>query len=97
MNSSQSVLIRPLKRAGQARGPRKIDGALLGIPEAAAFLGLTPKAVRGRVARALLPYRKMDGRIVFIREELCHYIGTLPGITLEEAVRNAALRRGEQP
>ena len=66
----------PRKCAGQAAGRRRIDGELLDVASAAAFLGLTEKAIRARVARQLLPHRRLNGRIVLVRRELVQFLGS---------------------
>lgn len=97
--------VPPKKQRGQGRGPRTLNGALLDVHHAALFLGgSTPrdgkektneKQIRRLVARQLIPYRRIGARIMFLRHELEQWIEDLPGITLDEAHRNAAVRRGE--
>ena len=79
----------PKKTTGQAKGPRRINGELLDVAGAAALLGYSEKAVRGRVARRLLPHRKDNGRVVLIRRELLEFLDKLPGVTVAEALANA--------
>lgn len=67
---------------------------LLDVPSAAELLGMTPKAVRQRVARRALPFRKWGGRICFVKVELESFIASLPGCTLEEAQNNEEAKRG---
>ncbi len=57
---------------------------------AAGLLGVTEKWVRARVARRTLPYRKLTGRVVFIRHEILAFLDGLPGTTVTEALANAA-------
>ena len=66
---------------------------ILDVPGAAKLLGTTPKAVRQRLARNMIPYRKWGGRIHFIRSELESFIAALPGCTLEEAQINEERKR----
>lgn len=61
---------------------------LLTVTTAAEFLGTTEKALRARVDRKQIPFRKWRGKIVFIRGELEEYFHSLPGCSLEEALRN---------
>jgi hypothetical protein len=79
----------PRKRAGQPTGRRRFDGELLDVAGAAGLLGVTEKAVRGRVARRVLPHRKLNGRVVLIRRELLEFLDQLPGTTVAEALANA--------
>ena len=67
---------------------------LLDVPSAAELLGMTPKAVRQRVARKMIPFKKWGGRICFVRAELDSFIASLPGCELEEALRNEEAKRG---
>ena len=69
---------------------KTINGALLDVPHGAAFLGVTPRALRARVARHQVPFRKMGGRVVFVRSELEKFIETLEGCTVAEALENVS-------
>jgi hypothetical protein len=88
------IVTPPRKRAGVATGPRRIDGEALDVAGGAAMIGLTVKAIRARVARGLLPHRRMNGRIILLRSELLAYLQQLPGVTLSEALANRARRPG---
>jgi hypothetical protein len=73
-------------------------GAMLNVLQAAALLGTNERWVRRRMSCGLLPYRKLSGRVVFLRSELNKFIADLadlPGCTLSEAQSNLALRNGE--
>ena len=72
---------------------RTVNGALLGIPEAAAYLGMTERATRWYVEQGLIPYRRLGGRIVFKRSELESFVDDLPGVTLAQARRAANARK----
>jgi len=76
----------PKKEKGRKTGPRRFDGELLDVAGAAGLLGVTEKAVRGRVARRLLPHRKLNGRVVLIRRELLEFLEALPGTTVAQAL-----------
>ncbi len=69
-----------------------INGQLLDVATAAELLGVSQRSLRARVARGLVPYRKLDCRVVFRRDELEKFIQNLPGVTIEEARANAAMR-----
>jgi len=57
---------------------------MLDIHKAARICGRTPKAMRNLVARQRIPYRKVAGRVQFIRAELEEWLAGSPGVTLEE-------------
>ena len=71
-------------------------GRMLDVAGAAAFLGFSERWVRRRVSRRLLPYRKLCGRIFFVRSELEAFILDLPGTSVGEAKANLAIRSGGQ-
>lgn len=58
----------------------------LTIAEAAPPLGLTEKALRQRIFRGQLPYRKLGRRVLIPAEELERFLAALPGKTVAEAV-----------
>jgi len=63
----------------------------LDIGSAAAVLGLTERAVRARVARRQLPFRKLGDRILIPRAELEQYMRALEGVTAAEAIKNVSV------
>jgi len=67
---------------------------VLDVRGAADLLGCTPKAIRKRVERRLIPFRKWGGRLLFKMTELEDFIAALPGCTLEEAQENEEAKRG---
>ena len=58
----------------------------LTISEAAGPLGLSEKAVRQRIFRGQIPYRKLGRRVLIPAEELERFLAALPGKTAAEAV-----------
>ena len=74
---------------------RSYDGALLDVTAAAVLLGMSERAIRARISRRTLPYRKFSGRIVFVRSELEMFVQDLPGVSLIEAKENLAMRQSE--
>jgi excisionase family DNA binding protein len=64
----------------------------LRVSEAAPILGITQKAVRQRIARGELPYRRWGRRVLIPWQELERFLATLPGRTADEAV--AAVEEG---
>lgn len=85
--------IPPKKQPGQGRGPRRIDGMVLDVRTAAAFLGTTEKTVRGMIERKLIPFKRCGARIIFIRAELEAWLSGLDGCSLDEARSNLEARR----
>jgi len=75
---------------------RAIDGDLIDVASASQLLGCSQKILRARVARRIVPFRKLGGRIVFRRTELEQYIDGLPGVTVAEAQANLAARHREE-
>jgi hypothetical protein len=73
----------PAKKPGACLGNRTINGVLLDV-RGAAFLGLTEKTLRARVARHQVPFRVWGGRVVFVRADLERFLDELPGCTLGE-------------
>jgi len=67
---------------------------VLDVHGAAELLGCTPKAIRKRVERRMIPFKKWGGRICFVRTELDSFISSLPGCDLDEAVHNEEAKRG---
>lgn len=89
---SGSVRTPPKKQPGQGCGLRTLDGAVLDVRSAAALIGTTEKLIRSRVERRCIPFRRLGGRIVFLRDELTAYQQRLPGCGLEEALKNLGER-----
>lgn len=84
----------PAKRAGISSGPRRLDGELWDVHTAAAMLGSSEKMVRSQVARKLLPFKKLGGRVVFLPDQVRSYLAALPGVGVEEALVNLRARGG---
>lgn len=87
-----SLRIPPTKKPGQGLGPRRVNGAVMDVTTAASFIGTTEKAIRGQVSRRLIPFRRLNGRIVFLRSELETWLTSLDGCPLDEALANAKER-----
>jgi len=88
----------PKKQPGIPTGPRTLDGEILGVKEAAAWIGthkgeeIKEGTVRHRARCGLLPSRRWGSRIIFIKSELEEFFRDLPGTSVEEAIKNN--RRG---
>jgi hypothetical protein len=73
------------RRPGDGKGiPRTMSGAILDIGGLSADYGWSPRAIRGRVARRQIPFRKLGGRVVFIRAEIEKFFENLPGCKLDD-------------
>ena len=59
---------------------------VLSFEEAKAILNIEDKALRQRIYRCQVPYKRWGGRIVFFRDELEQFLATLPGVSVQEAV-----------
>jgi hypothetical protein len=85
--------VPPLKRSGQARGRRVLDGTTKDVTALAAMLGTSEGKIRSAVARGLLPYRRWGGRIVFLAAEVEDFLRRLPGVSVDDAVANVRARQ----
>ena len=57
----------------------------LNTTEAGLFIGKrSPAAVRNLVLRKKIPFRKVGGRLIFLRSELEAWVNDAPGVRLEE-------------
>lgn len=83
----------PKKQPGMGTGPRMISGAALDVRGASIFYGGTEKQIRGLVDRRLIPFKRLGGRIVFLRAELETWLSSLDGCSLAEARMNLEARR----
>ena len=82
-----------MKNRGEV-SPALTPDEWLDVTSASRLLGLTKNAVRARVARRQLPFRRLGaGRIIFNRAELVDFLGKLEGVGVGEALANAM--RGE--
>ncbi|MBI5315843.1 MAG: helix-turn-helix domain-containing protein [Nitrospirae bacterium] len=72
------------------------SGQILYVSAAAVLLACSEKAIRAKVARQLLPHRRLGGRVIFLRNELETFLSELPGTSVAEAQANLALRSGEE-
>ena len=86
----------PKKKVGQALGRRRINGFVLDIATAAQFAGWTEKAMRARVERGRVPFKRDGRRILFIRDELEDFLRGLEGVDVKEALANERAARGNK-
>jgi hypothetical protein len=73
-------------------GPRHLNGALLDVRHAAQFMGVTEKTLRARVARRVVPFKRLGGRIVFLKSDLEAFVSSLGGCSVKEALANVEMR-----
>ncbi len=66
---------------------------VLYVPGAALFFNTTQRSIRARVATNRLPFHRLDGKIIFYQHELEEFLGALPGIGVDEALKNCGVRR----
>lgn len=63
------------------------------VAEVAELLNCSQKAVRHKVARRLIPVKKLGKRLLFPKTALHAFIKNLPGVSLDEAERNREVRQ----
>jgi predicted DNA-binding transcriptional regulator AlpA len=76
----------------QPKQLRTMNGFALDVRSASAFCGWSEKKTWRLVARKLLPFRKLGGRVLFLKPELEQWLLNLDGVTLEEAQANQEAR-----
>jgi excisionase family DNA binding protein len=72
---------------------REVGAELLDVAGAAKLLGVSEKAVRARVARRQIPFRRLGARIIFRHSELIEFLTKLEGVGVGEALANATEAR----
>jgi len=60
---------------------------ILNTFEVAKFLGRSPGAVRNLVMRRGIPYRKLAGRLIFLKHELEEWIESSEGVKINDLDR----------
>ena len=48
------------------------------------YIGRSPGAIRNLVMRRKIPYRKVAGRLVFLKDEIDKWLIQAPGVTFED-------------
>lgn len=59
----------------------------LNSQEAGRMLRRSPAALRNLVMRRRIPFRKVAGRLMFIRSELERWVNEADGVSVEEVMR----------
>jgi hypothetical protein len=86
----------PKRQPGWGQRARRLSGEALDVASTSLLLGQSELQTRSQISRAILPYRRLGGRIICLRSEILSYLNNeLPGVTLEQARANLAKRRGE--
>jgi excisionase family DNA binding protein len=93
MSGGMPSRLDALCASGRSTGPRHLNGALLDVRHAAQFLGVTEKTLRARVARRLVPFKRLGGRVVFIKSDLETFLSALDGCSIDEALQNIETRQ----
>lgn len=68
---------------------------ILYVKDVSVMLNCSEKAVRRKVERRLIPFRRWGGRVVFCRKSLMAFLNGMPGCSEAEAQENLRLRNGE--
>lgn len=67
----------------------KVNGALLDVKSAAAFLGGNERWLRRLLERGVVPCRRIGRNVFFKKRELEEFIDDLPGVSPRQARFNA--------
>jgi excisionase family DNA binding protein len=68
---------------------RKIDGALLDVKSAAAFLGGNERWLRRLLERGVVPHKRIGRNVYFKRSDLEEFVNDLEGLSPRQARFNA--------
>jgi len=61
-----------------------MEEKLMNTGDVAEFLGRSEGAIRNLVLRRVIPYRKVAGRLVFLKSEIESWIAKSPGMRLKD-------------
>jgi hypothetical protein len=61
-----------------------LEKPILDTFETAQYLRRSPGAIRNLVLRRAIPFRKVAGRLVFLRCEIEEFVKNSPGLKLED-------------
>ena len=68
----------------------------LTVKETADRLGISERAVRQRINRKQLPFKRMNRRVFVPENDLNRFLEALPGCSVEEALQEMRLRQTEE-
>jgi excisionase family DNA binding protein len=66
------------------RKNREGCGMVLSVRDVAELLGCSGQAVYKLTYRRQLPYRKLGGKVIFLKRELEQYLDQLPGLSIRD-------------
>jgi hypothetical protein len=70
-----------------------MNGEAMDIRTTSDLIGQKECQTRSQIARGVLPYRRLGGRIICLRSEILEYLkDALPGVTLNQARENLSAR-----
>jgi predicted DNA-binding transcriptional regulator AlpA len=62
---------------------------ILNLKECSLYLRRSESSLRNLILRRQVPFKKLGGRLVFLKDELEAWIQTSPGVSLEQLQRGA--------
>ena len=65
-----------------------MDQEIFNTEECGTFIKRTPGAMRNLVMRRKIPFRKVGGRLVFLKSEIVEWIENAPGVRLKDLEGN---------
>jgi hypothetical protein len=83
----------PGKEPKTKRPPRRINGAGMDVTTCSVHCGWSEKKTWRLVDRKLIPFRRLGGRIIFLRAEIEQWLQGLDGCNLAEARNNLEQRQ----
>lgn len=82
----------PKRKPGWGKGPRSLNGEALDVRAYSGWMGQSEDQTRSQVARGIIPYHRLGGRIIFLKSEIIEFLQNLPGVSLDEARTNLSAR-----
>lgn len=72
----------------ESAAAKKNNGALLDVRSASTLIGCSEASLRARILRGTVPFRKLGGRVFFLRSELTEFFFKLEGNSVDQALHN---------
>lgn len=63
---------------------REFGEQYLSVEDLSLYIKRSKGAIRNLVLRKVIPYRKLAGRLMFVKEEIDEWVQTAPGKKLED-------------
>ena len=60
---------------------------ILSVEELSKYISRTPSAIRNLVMRRKVPYRRLSGRLAFLKNEIDAWINNSPGLRVDEILK----------